>query len=210
MSHHKPKCECGATYVIGDPENEAWHNQFHEEYSLGPDVSEVQSLRSIASKESLRLVVVDNTVEESIRKAVAQVAVVAQRCMPDYKFGYYGVASDSEQRLYAFVDKTRIVGIVTTSLEKYLWRFAWTPESGFQPSETNRAPFSGPKVTRIWIAASYRRRGLAKWLIQEVGKHLKCDVQSLGWEMPLTESGKSLVKSVCAEEFLGCGNFRSS
>ena len=205
MSNAKPTCECGANYAIGDPENEAYHHQIHEDYLLGPDIPEIQALPKIASKGALRLVVVDKSVGEPTRKKIAHVAMVAQRRMPDYKAGYYGTDSE-DSRLYALVNETRIVGMVITSFEKHLWRYTWNSQNYDLNCESNDDFVSGSKISRVWTAKSYRRQGLATWLTFEVGKHLDFDVQNLGWEMPFTIHGKSLVKSVCPECFLGCGD----
>ena len=180
-------------------------DEIREEYLLGPDIPEIQALPKIASKGALRLVVVDKSVGEPIRKAIAHVAMVAHRCMPEYKAGYYGTDSE-DSRLYALVNGTRIVGMVITSFEKHLCRYTWNSEDYVLIWETNDDFVSGPKISRVWTAGSYRHQGLAKWLTFEVGKHLDCNVQNLGWEMPFTINGKALVKSVCPKCFLGCGD----
>ena len=123
-----PQCECGLAYVVGIQDAE--HKQYHNEYELGPSIPQVRDLPTIATKNSLRLVVVDNSIEEPIRKAIARVAEVAQRCMADYPFGYYGTATDENRRLYALVEETRIVGMVISSFDKQFWRLTWILKSG--------------------------------------------------------------------------------
>lgn len=203
------ECECGLTYVVGSPDDEAAHYNRHEEYFLGPDVPEVQSLQSFASRETLRLAFVDGSVDEPIRIAVAKVAMVAHRSMSDYKAGYYGHSSEIDSRLYALVEGTRVVGMVITKREKFLRRFRWTTENCDQICEVDDDFASGPKIARVWIAGAYRRQGLAKWLISEVAKHLDHAVYNLGWEMPFSDSGRALAKSLCSKEFIGCGYPRS-
>jgi hypothetical protein len=202
-------CECGLDFVVGIPEDEAAHDKWHGEYALGPDVPEVMSLRCLASKDSLRLVLADKSDKKPIRKAVAYVAMVAHRCMQEYKAGYYGGDSEENCRLYALIEGTRMVGMVISSIDASFRHYSWNSEGEYQVSDSNVIVHSGPKIVRVWIAASYRRGGLAKWLIDEVGKDLNCDVPNLGWEMPLTDSGNLLVKALCADGFLGCGDVYS-
>lgn len=194
-------CKCGETYVVGNPENEVWHNQVHDEYLNGLNVTEVQSLQSIAWREQLRIAVINNSVEEPIRKAIARVAMVAHRCMPSYKACYYGTNSEENLSLYALVDNTRIIGMVIMSYEEHLCWYTWNAKGDLQPCITDFTSHGGPKITRVWIAASYRSRGLAQWLVREVAADLSCLVSDMGWEMPFTESGEKLAKSLCPKEF---------
>jgi hypothetical protein len=199
-------CKCGHTYVIGHRENETAHKVIHEEFSFGPEIPEIQALPKIASKGDLSLSVVDKSVGEPIRKAFARVAMVAHRCMPDYKSGYYGADTEEDSRLYALANGTRIIGMAISSMDESFWRMSWISESEYRMNSHKVVSRRGPKIARVWVAESYRRQNLAKWLIEETVKDLVCDLQNLGWEMPLTRLGKSLVKALFPNDFLGCGN----
>lgn len=204
-----PTCECGMYYVVGHEGDEAAHLKFHEEYSRGPHVPEVEVLATIAAKGSLRLVVVNNSISCEIRQAVAQVVFVAQRCM-DYPFGYCGVSEPDDRYLYALTDGTQIVGMVITSYDDYFRKLIWNSDGRYQNIDSEIASHTRPKITRVWLAANYRHLGLAQWLIKEVATDLDCGISSFGWEMPFTESGEKLVKLLCPTGFFGCGDIHPS
>lgn len=199
-------CECGCTYVVGSPEDEAVHGEQHEEFLLGPDIPEFRNLKSIVSKDSLKLVLVNNSSNQTIRGAIAKVAEVAQRCSPDFKSGYYGSNSENETNLYALVKGTRIAGMVITSLETRFSRYKWDKEGGVYPSEHIDSEDKRVKIARIWIAQNYRRQRWANWLINEISDYTGCATQDLIWEMPLTANGASFIKSMYPEAFSGCGD----
>jgi len=68
---------------------------------------------------------------------------------------------------------------------------------------------NGEKIARVWMTKSYRCKGLASWMIENVANQLNSNFLDLGWEMPLTKSGKRFVRDRSGELFWGCGDVHS-
>ena len=64
-------------------------------------------------------------------------------------------------------------------------------------------------VARVWIAAAYRRRGLAAGLLKATARYFRVECAELGWELPLTESGALLLRSLLPENWFGRGDLSS-
>jgi GNAT superfamily N-acetyltransferase len=199
-------CECGHTYVIGHPDDEAHHKEIHAEYYLGPAIQQVRGLPTIKTYREFKFVLVDESVPVTKRRAISHVAMVATRCMPGCKAGYDGADTDDGQRLYLLVGGNRVVGMVLTVFDSRFWCLEWTATGTPGLLDCNALTDRRVKVARVWIAAKHRHTGLASWLVQEVAEHLGSRVQELGWELPFTKGGRSLVKALCPEQFLGCAD----
>jgi len=80
----------------------------------------------------------------------------------------------------------------------------WGPHGAIELVEREACLRRGPKVARVWVAANYRRKGLATSLICEAANHLGVDPQALGWELPLTAGGSAIVRRFSPVSFSGC------
>jgi len=198
-------CKCGVSPCEGDTDDDEWHKQVHDEYLFGAVIPEFQNLPTIASKGDLRLCVVTVASEALIRQAAADFAMVAQRFNSTFGAGYYGTDTEVHSRLFVLLNNTHSVGMAVSSNAQKFRRISLKPERVSEIADENTETKEIHKISRIWIAETYRRQGWAAWLVVEIGKYLACSIQDIGWELPLTESGRSLVKSICLNEFLGCG-----
>src|SRR5688500_14043565 len=93
-------CECGFAYVPGTSDGERIHRERHAAYSRGPLISARLSLRRVGLIDAYGVYKVDRTTPEHVRRAIAEVAYVAQRETPEYKVGFDGTMSEEEPPLY--------------------------------------------------------------------------------------------------------------
>lgn len=197
------QCDCGLSYVPGHPDDESHHVQIHAEYLSGPELPAVRQLSPCVTNGPLSIYVVDGTCPVTIRCALAHVAMVAHRSMPDYPAGYDGTVTEDDQRLYLAAAGVHIVAMALTALDDGFWRFAWQADGSLTLMEPVPSIRRSHKIARVWTAAAYRRRGLALWLIQTASRLLPCEIADLGWELPFTLGGARLVKRLCPEAFWG-------
>ena len=210
MSHQSAICECGLSYAVGYPDDEAIHAEYHCEYLLGPQVSRVLRLPTIATKRSLRLVRTDVVGDDAvIQEEVLRAVEVAGRCTPEYPHGYYGPETAGDHRMYILVGEARASAMVLIKYDKRFLKFTWKHDGRVELHDSNPLGNRAPKVARIWVAAANRRQGLAKWLVEKISLNMGVEIGSFGWELPLTLDSGALVKSLCPESFLGCGDCHS-
>jgi len=195
-------CECGLDYVRGSAEDEKYHAKLHAEYAHGPKIAVLRLLPNLGLVGEFKFHAVDITVPFDIRQKLAYAAMVACRSIPG-PAGYDGTVTGDDQRLYILSAKSNVVAMVITALDTYFWKLAWGSNGSVKLMEQEALLRTSPKVARIWVAANYRRKGLATSLIIETSKHLGVDTQMLGWELPFTESGSAVVRKFSPVAFLG-------
>ena len=200
------RCECGLSYVPGSPEDEQQHSRIHTEYDLGPAIAELCHVPRIGLIGDLPVHVVDSSVLCADRYKLAYVAMVAQRSMSSYPAGYDGTITVDDQHLYVVADKARAVAFVLTALEGRFWHLRWKQDGSIDLVEQMATLRRGYKISRVWVAARYRRKGLSNALIRLSAGHLNTEIADLGWELPFTESGTRLVQKLAPHEFWGCGD----
>ena len=61
-------------------------------------------------------------------------------------------------------------------------------------------------VGRIWVAKSYRRIGLATQLVQSAAKLCDMSVYDFGWELPITDDGVAVLRTLLPSRWLGRGD----
>ncbi len=204
------KCECGLTYVPGEPDDERVHAKVHAEYLSDPEISSVRQLDQITTIGDFSIYVIDNTCPMEIRRELSHVAFVAHQTMPDYPAGYDGTITEDDPRLFIAVDGMNVIAMVLTEFDDYFWRLAWKDGCSVELVDTVQLEHRRRyKVARAWTAADYQHNGISSQLIQIASNKLSCNIADFGWELPFTSCGKHLVKRLCPKFFLGCGDFFS-
>ncbi len=199
------ECECGLSYVRGSEEDEKSHAKIHAEYARGPKIAALGHLPSLSAVGELTFHAIDSSIPFEIRRKLAHVAMVAHRSIRAPS-GYDGtVTKEDDNRLYILARNSHAVAMAVTALDSYFWKLAWGPDGqSIEAVERKALLRIGPKVARVWVAANYRRKGLATSLIIKASEHLGVDPQTLGWELPFTESGSAVVRKFSPAAFLGC------
>ncbi len=202
-------CECGLTYVPGVLADERLHRRMHTEYSRGPAISSIYLAPRLGVVDDLTVHLVDEFVPFDARRKLAHVAMVAQRTMPRYLSGYDGAITEDNQHLYLLAKRNRAVAFVLSSLAHRFWRLKWTMDFNIELVENAPDLRTGHRVGRVWVASNYRRKGLAKKLVEFMLAHRNQHISLIGWELPFTESGRELVRSLAPLDFLGCGDIQA-
>lgn len=200
-------CECGLSYVRGDPEDEARHNEMHVEYAPGPELPEIELRPVIGAVRSYDVVCVDRNTELPVRKKLAYIAYVAQRSTPDFPAGYDGTLSDTgDQRLYVVRNGPRGIGMALVASTDRCWSLRWTPENKACLRSREENCELRPVIERLWLAAEYRRRGLARLLLDVISNDLARPLSDFGWQLPFTPRGAALVRLILPREWFGDGD----
>ena len=180
-----------------------------KECAVGPVIAKVRKAPVVGNFGNLTVHLVDASVPLQVRQAISHVAMVAQRSMSEYPAGYDGTVTEDDQRLYVLVDGDRVVAFALTALDERFWRLSWATDGAIDLFEDTALSRRGPKVGRVWVAASYRGKGLSVQLVEVAAGHLAVAPSELGWELPFTPAGRALVRHFCQSSFLGCGDVYS-
>ena len=199
-------CECGLTYMPGIPEDDERHAREHAEYLSGPALLEINQVNEVASVGQLSVHLLDGSYPLPLRRRLAYVAMVAHRCMSSYPTGYDGTVTEDDQRLYLVADRDNVVAMALTSLDERFWKLAWGPKDSFVLVDKSASLRRGHKIARLWTAASYRGKGIARSLALEVARLLPCELSMLGWELPFTAAGARMVQHFLPHSFWGCAD----
>lgn len=195
-----PTCQCGLRYVVGSPEDEAFHARIHAEHEHGPVLPVLEHLTPAESFGDLSIFHIDRHQPIPVRRNFFDLALVWCRSIGG-PAGYDG--SDNLQ-LFVAADGTRAVGAVVTALDDYAWPLVWKSDGGVELR--GRKAVEGPrhKVGRAWVAAAYRHRGFAIRLVEIASRVLNTPVADFGWELKFTAAGAGLVRRLNPIGFWGC------
>jgi hypothetical protein len=192
------------SYVIGSPDDEAYHAKIHGEYQFGPEVTAVRAAPLIEARGDLTIRVVDGTVPLAVRRKFYDVALVACREIGG-PAGYDGTVDEDEQRLFLAAQGNRVVAMVLTALDYRFWALVWQPD-GSIVMRGQGSLHNSQRVARVWVAANHRRRGLGIEMVRIASRHLQCPIDQFGWELPLTAAGAQLVRRLLPTSFWGSGD----
>lgn len=201
-----PPCECGLSYVRGNDEDEALHRGIHDAFMSGPSLPELSAAEPVGRIDSFGIVRVSNESPQRERVDAAQLALVANREMSGYKSGYDGSISDPPLTVWALLDGERAIGFVLMGETERSWRLRWvspnraTLISHYADSERRHV------VARVWIAASYRRQGLARQLLHFCIDSAGTTAASVTFQLPFTPQGQRLVHSMLPDQWFGDGD----
>ena len=200
------KCECGLNYVPGVPEDEKRHDKEHYEYLHGPYLPDLHAFAAIDSVREYPLVMVDATVQPSVRRRLSMVAYVAQRETPGYPAGYDGTISDGDERLFLATDGGHAIAMVLTALDEGYWLFSWTPGGTLELLDANPNLAPRQKIGRVWVAKAYRRCGVGSLMVRAVVAFLGYELPDIGWELPLTKDGTGILQRLVPSKWWGRGD----
>lgn len=182
------------------------HAREHAEYLSGPALPEISQVNEVASVGQLSVHLLDGSHPLPLRRTLAHVAMVAHRCMPSYPAGYDGTVTEDDQRLYLAANRDHVVAMALTSLDDRFWKLAWGPKESLVLVDRSASLRRSHKIARVWTAASYRGKGIARSLVLEVARFLPCELNMLGWELPFTAPGARLVQHLLPHSFWGCAD----
>lgn len=197
-------CECGLDYMPGVDDDV--HAKRHAEYQNGPAIEVLSKIERTDSIGQLALIVVDAKLRYPIRKQIAKVAEVAHYSMQQYPIGYHGTVTEDDQTMLVLADGTHGVAMLLHSLDSSFWRLSWRPEGDLQLDDQSSLMEERRTVGRIWVAKAYRRTSLATYLVQSAATLCGVSVKDLGWELPLTDDGAALLRTVLPTRWLGRGD----
>ena len=202
------KCECGLMYVPWVKDNEAYHSEHHDKWVNGQPILSVSYERIIGTIGGKDILESSKDLPLPYRAELAKVALLAQRDMSDYPAGYDGSDEDPEfdSRAYILRERDRGVGIIILRRRDTFWPFTWNNNRENIVPHNAVSDIKRWVVERIWIVSKLRRQNYGKHFIACVAKYLELNVCDFGWELPFTDNGRLLVKSICPEGFLGTGD----
>lgn len=194
-------CECGLQFISG--RDDEFHAKFHAEYLHGPSISILEELISIERISGHPLFVIDSVVPEGKRDLFTKVADTAQASMQDYPIGYDGTVDEREQAMFVLASRDRAIGMVIVHIDNPCWHLSWLEGGECRMVESVASPAPRRIVSRVWIAAAYRRQRLAHQLLQAVARHYSIECKDLGWELPLTAAGEQLLRRLVPGTWFG-------
>lgn len=182
-------CSCGSRHRSGHGDFKS-HETQHLRWSLGVRIPGtvawgVGDIALVTTTSSVRW-----------RRLTREVARAPQRengyDQPSWDVGERPEHSPIHRRAYLMRFDAYVIGYLVAAdrPNHFRWDFGVgrvdpTPDLRIRPS-----------LDLIWIAASHRRQGLGKLLVERFAADARCDVADISWSWPLSEHGKGLVRNV--------------
>ena len=185
-------CPCGHRHTARESDLRS-HEAQHQRWSLGVRVP--KSLPWAAAD----IAVVTTQSSATWRQLVEDIARAPQR-ENHYDFSSWAAGERPEpsptgRRAYLLRFGAYAIGyLVAADLESHRhWDFETKGVN--QTLDTTRRP----SIDLIWVAASHRRQGLGRALVEHLAAGSGCDVVDVSWSAPLSDSGLSLARSMAPD-----------
>jgi hypothetical protein len=200
-------CECGLSYVSGDPSEELIHATWHREYLEGlPVPALAANIAALSRTHGHPVVKIDAQTSDTIRREAAKVAMIAHRATPDFPAGYDGSLTDEGQSLYILLEEATAIGMILVSRGDRCWHLRWLASGKACLISRNASQDTRTIVARLWVAKKYQRQGLATGLLQCVVSDTGIPINEFGWQIPFTEAGTALVRRILPGDWWADGD----
>lgn len=201
-----PTCQCRLRYVLGNAEDEDLHARVHDDYLHGPKIPRIASLSPIAHVDDLNVLRIDAGVPLDLRMEAARVAYVACRESPGFKAGYDGTITTDNPRLYVAMGGKHAVAMVLVANTARSWLLRWQDLGKACLRSESADGGRRPKVGRLWVAASRRRQGIAKRMLDVVADDSSQPLSETCWQLPFSPAGTGLVQCLVPGDWFGDGD----
>lgn len=203
MNKSNDTCQCGVRYDWSSDADIAWHDRWHDEFARGPVLGAPISDEPIGCLGAFAVYELREDASKTLLDASVNAAKVLAR-EKGLPSGHDGSVVTGRS-LYLLVGTGRVAGMIILDEDSFAWRLAFDGGK-FRLLDVSPVQCRISKVSRIWIAADCRRRRLGLAFLKLVLAHNYVQPDAVGWEMPLTVEGTELVRALCANEFLACGD----
>ena len=198
----KLTCECGLSYVPESPEDRRVHAVHHDKYLNGLPFPRAVAVPLVASIGSFNVLESTTSLPPAARKPFAELAMLAHANTPSFPAGYYGTndEADIDRRAYAVLREGRAIALLVVRQDDHAWHVRWV-EGELELVSRTADQERRPVLERLWVAAQYRRQGLAASLIRAAADRLRTTRCAMAWEVPFTNAGRELARNVCRIDF---------
>jgi hypothetical protein len=193
------KCElCGMSYVPQVPDNVREHSRYHDRIVNGFPTRPLKSDCVIWAEADSRITLVNPRSVLPQRRRAEEVARLARRDMP---YGEEDLFNGKDTHAFFLHKRNRAIGFLSIEKQKHVWKACWADlDAGKEPEEIVGHPPIW-SICMAWIHERHRGSGLGQFMVSQAAVYLGCDLGSVGWYTPFTESGRNLVRKCCPETF---------
>jgi GNAT superfamily N-acetyltransferase len=189
------------SYIEESPD-EKHHKFYHDRVVNGVYARPLKTDRSIWRESERRITIITANSPTPQRKR-AEVVVSVANLETHYNGGIYHAYEEPDDRnihLFLFHMRNRIIGLLIIEKRQAVWRCRWQDNTSPVCEElSGHDPMWS--VVFVWVHAKHRKHGIAHTTFEEAIKYLGLTQQRVGWYAPLTDNGRSLVKSIYPKEF---------
>lgn len=192
-------CEiCGMGYVPEIPDNVSEHKRYHDKVVNGLRVRPLKSDCIIWSQADMRITVVNRLSPLGQRRRAEEVARLARS---DTGYDAEDIFNGKDTRAFLLNKQSRAIGFLGIEKREHVWKTCWADlDADKDPEEMVGHPPIW-SIFMVWILKRYRGLNLGQTMINEALAYLGCDLDTVGWYIPFTDSGKALVRRCCPETF---------
>lgn len=203
------KCECGLDYNPRIKADREQHKRRHYVYERGIYLASLTLAPLVTSHKRLKTYLVDSTLPNYVRSALRDEAIPQLALLADLAPFLEGFSADTKPhdlRLFLIGDGCSVVCIGATAVDFGFWRLSWNDDGSVSQMRSQQSLAMGAVIRRLWTAAMYRRQGVASELVIAATATLQRDLDSIGWELPLSRNGRHLIRRLCPDEWWGRGS----
>ncbi len=193
------KCElCEMSYVSEIPDDVREHSKYHEKVVNGLNTRPLKSDCIIWSQDDMRITVVNRLSPLAQHRRAEEVARLAWH---DAGFDPVDVFNGKDTHAFLLHKRNRAIGFLCIEKREHVWKTSWDDYEAKNETKEIAGHPAIWTICMVWILKRHRGSGLGQFMVSQAVAYLGCDLGSVGWYTPFTESGENLVRKCCPETF---------
>jgi hypothetical protein len=190
--------ECGLIGFKNLPDDIAGHKKWHQILIKGFVTRRTVNDYIIWENKDYWITEVNATSKLIQRKKAEKVSRAIPKAIwqEDFSYNSYNAkdtTNASDLHLFLIHHKQRVVGLIVTKKKQCL-EARWNGDMPLLTKKITEKPIV--VIEMIWLAVSYRKKGVAKRSIFAVAQYFSLEPKSFGWSLPFSASGGHLAKSI--------------
>ena len=189
---------CGMAYVPEEPSNVRQHSRYHDRVVNGYPTRPLKNDRVIWKEADSMITFVNQRSVLTQRRRAEKVARLARRDTP---YGADDVFNRKDTHAFLLHKRNRAIGFLCIEKREHVWKTSW---ADYEVKNETKEIAGHPAIWTIclvWILKRHRGSDLGQFMVSQAVAYLGCDLGSVGWYTPFTESGENLVRKCCPETF---------
>ena len=185
------------SYLRG-PES-ARHRRFHDERLKGVPWKPYKAEKVVRDVDELRIVLVDFSCPQFLRKRAAKVGTHANR-ETQYKVGVYFPHWSGNEALIGVIDN-RAVSILVVKPMHAVWHLTWAQyDKGTEPVKVPEAA-EQRGCAFLWVLQKHRGDGIARAMANTAVARSGLEKEHFPWLRPFTPTGERFLRRYCPQRF---------
>jgi len=185
------------SYSPDNPDDVVMHQEHHDKVINGVHSLPSEGNDVIWSEGEMQITIVNNLSPLERHLEAEEMVSIARLDTPQYS----GIILGDMSTCFLLRKRDRIIGLLIAEERDHILQTSWVDlQNNKKPKKLLIHPPMW-SICFIWILKCHRGCHLGRMIVSKVIVFWKCNYDSIGWQMPFTDSGEALVRRCCPTRF---------